>query len=93
MSRGIILFNENSMKKKKKTNILIFSGEQQWLSVPPVYDAFMQLPSPKQSTEIQPERTEELGVEELTDVMTEEEREQIQDKQREELEQKKLSWD
>lgn len=70
-----------------------FSGDQQLLSVPSVFDAFMQLPSPKQSTEVQSQRTEELVVEELTDVMTEEEREQMKDKQREEFEQKKLSWD
>lgn len=70
-----------------------FSGDQQLLSVPSVFDAFMQLPSPKQSTEVQSERTEELVVEELTDVMTEEERERMKDKQREEFEQKKLSWD
>lgn len=84
-----------ALKQLENLGLLVTKqrGEQQWLSVAPVYDAFMQLPSPKQSTEIQPERTEELGVEELTDVITEEEREQIQDKQREELEQKKLSWD
>ena len=68
-------------------------GDQQILSVPPVYDAFMQLPSTTQSMKPPAERTEELDVE-LTDAATtEEEREQIQDKQREELEQKKLSWD
>jgi len=60
--------------------------------VPSVYDAFMQLPSPKQSVLQPTERTEELDVE-LTDATTEEEKEQIQDKQREELEQKRLSWD
>lgn len=69
------------------------SGEQQVLSVPSVYDAFMQLPSPQQPSEKPSERTEELDVEEPTDAMTEDEREQMQDKQREELEQKKLSWD
>lgn len=63
------------------------------MSVPSVFDAFMKLPSPKISTEVQSERTEELIVEELTDVMTEEEREHMKVKQREEFEQKKLSWD
>ena len=60
--------------------------------MPPVYDAFMQMPSPKQTTDVPSERTEELDVE-LTEATTEEEQKQIQDKQREELEQKKLSWD
>ena len=79
------------------SNAFLFSskctGEQQILSVPSVYDAFMQLPNPTQPMKISAERTEELDVE-LTDVATtEEEIEQMQDKQREELEQKKLSWD
>ena len=79
------------------SNAFLFSskctGEQQILSVPSVYDTFMQLPNPTQPMKISAERTEELDVE-LTDVATtEEEIEQMQDKQREELEQKKLSWD
>ena len=79
------------------SNTFLFSskctGEQQILSVPSVYDAFMQLPNPTQPMKVSAERTDELDVE-LTDVATtEEEIEQMQDKQREELEQKKLSWD
>ena len=78
------------------SNAFLFSskctGEQQILSVPSVYDAFMQLPNPTQPMKISAERTEELDVE-LTGVATTEEIEQMQDKQREELEQKKLSWD
>lgn len=84
-----------AVKQRENLGLLVtkLRGDQQLLSVPSVFDAFMQLPSPKQSTEVQSERTEELVVEEITDVMTEEEREQMKDKQREEFEQKKLSWD
>ncbi|XP_078365388.1 transmembrane protein 143-like isoform X2 [Oculina patagonica] len=67
-------------------------GEQEIFSVLPVIDAFMKLPSPKESMKEALERTEELDVE-LTEAATEEEIEQMHDKQREELEQKKMSWD
>ena len=58
----------------------------------PIFDAFVKLPSPKESLKLATERTEELGVE-LTEVTSEEEIAQVQDKQREELEQKKMTWD
>lgn len=75
------------------SQLLIFdSGDQEIFSVLPVFDAFVKLPSPKESMKQAPERTEELDVE-LSEAATEEEMEQIQDKQREELEQKKMSWD
>lgn len=67
-------------------------GDQQILSVPTVFDAFMKLPSPKVLMKEALERTEELDVD-LTEATTEEELEQIQDKQREELEQKKMIWE
>ena len=58
----------------------------------PIFDAFIKLPSPKESLRLETERTEELDVE-LTEATSEEEIEQVQDKQREELEQKKMTWD
>lgn len=70
----------------------LYSGDQQLLSVPNVFDAFMKLPSPKELMKEALERTEELDVD-LTEATTEEELEQIQDKQQEELEQKKMTWD
>ena len=61
-------------------------------SVLPIFDAFMKLPSPKESLKLATERTEELDVE-LTEATSEEELEYVQDKQREEMEQKKMTWD
>ena len=58
----------------------------------PIFDAFVKLPSPKESLKLATERTEELDVE-LTEVTSEEEIAQVQDKQKEELEQKKMTWD
>ena len=75
-----------------QTFLLLYLGDQDILSVPTIFDAFMKLPSPKELMKEASERTEELDVE-LTEATTEEEIEQIQDKQREELEQKKMSWD
>jgi len=67
-------------------------GDQEIFSVLPIFDAFVKLPSPKESLKLATERTEELDVE-LTEVTSEEEIAQVQDKQREELEQKKMTWD
>ena len=83
------MFESNGLK----TFCIPHTGDQQILSVPSVYDAFMQLPSTTQSMKLPAERTEELDVELTDTATTEEEIEQIQGKQREELEQKKLSWD
>ena len=80
------------MSWKQKVVSFCNPGDVEMFSVLPIFDAFMKLPSPKESLKPATERTEELDVE-LTEATSEEELEQVQDKQREEMEQKKMTWD